>query len=157
MRGPQRKSPRWGVTQWVIFCSLIFALSLLPQSPLPSWGLEKALTPSQIVQHWITVYPKDLDTAVTLTTTTLRDGPSPESWVRNRQTTLTNLVFQYLDGEVLSEEITGNRAVVTLKAYLSATLGDQVQRARYRLRRINGQWLIDEVKVVAERFIGQTM
>ena len=59
--------------------------------------------------------------------------------------------------EVPLEEVTGNRAVVTLKAYLSTTIGDQVQKERYTLRRIDGQWLIDEMKVVAERFIGQTM
>ncbi len=59
--------------------------------------------------------------------------------------------------EVLLEEITGNQAVVMLKAYLSTTIGDQVQRERYRLRRINGQWLIDDVTVVAERFLGEVM
>ncbi len=59
--------------------------------------------------------------------------------------------------EVLSEEVTGNRAIVTLKAYLSATIGDQVQRERYTLRRINGQWLIDEMNIVAERFLGDVM
>ncbi len=96
-------------------------------------------SPSQVVQHWITVYPKDLNTAVTLTTANLRDGLSPESWVRNRQAILANLGLEYLDGQVLSEEVTGNRAVVTLKVYLSTTIGDQVQRERYTLRRINGQ------------------
>ena len=59
--------------------------------------------------------------------------------------------------EVLLEEVTGNRAIVMLKAYLSTTIGDQVQRERYTLRRINGQWLIDDVTVVAERFLGEVM
>ena len=95
--------------------------------------------------------------AVGLTTTTLRDGLSPQSWVRNRQAILANLGLEYLDGEFVSEEITGNRAVVTLKAYLSTTIGEQVQRKRYRLRRINGQWLIDDVTVVAERFLGEVL
>ena len=79
------------------------------------------------------------------------------NWVRNRQAILANLGLEYLDGQVLSEEVTGNRAVVTLKAYLSTTIGEQVQRERYTLRRINGQWLIDDVKVVAERFLGEVM
>ncbi len=105
----------------------------------------------------MTVYPKDLNTAVRLTTANLRDGLSPESWVRNRQALLLNLGLEYLDGEVLSEKITDNRAVVTLKAYLSTTIGDQVQNERYTLRRINGQWLIDDVTVVAERFLGEVM
>ena len=96
-------------------------------------------SPSQIVKQWIAVYPKDLDSAATLTTINLRDGLSPESWVRNRKAILANLGLEYLDGQVLSEEVTGNRAVVTLKVYLSTTIGDQVQRERYTLRRINGQ------------------
>jgi len=114
-------------------------------------------SPTQVVQHWLTVYPKDLDTAVGLTTATLRDGLSPESWVRNRKALLLNLGLEYLDGQVLSEDITGNRAVVMLKAYLSTTIGEQVQRERYTLRRINGQWLIDDMNVVAERFLGEVM
>ncbi len=77
--------------------------------------------------------------------------------MRNRKALLLNLGLEYLDGEVLSEEITGNRAVVTLKAYLSTTIGDQVQRERYTLRRVEGQWLIDDVAVVAERFLGEVM
>ncbi len=77
--------------------------------------------------------------------------------MRNRKAILANLGLEYLDGQVLSEDITGNRAVVTLKVYLSTTIGDQVQRERYTLRRINGQWLIDEMKVVAERFLGEVM
>ncbi len=135
----------------VLIC---FAVLFFPPF-LNALGSENS--PSQIVQHWLTVYPKDLNTAVTLTTATLRDGLSPESWVRNRQAILANLGLEYLDGQVLSEEITGNRAVVTLKVYLSTTIGDQVQRERYTLRRINGQWLIDEMKVVAERFLGEVM
>ena len=139
MSGPQRPSPRWGVTPWVILCSLLVALPLLPQSPLPSWALEQAQTPGQVVQQWLTVYPKDLDTAVTLTTPKMRNGLTPERWIRHFKSILANLGLEHLDGQVLSEEITGNRAVVMLKAYLSTIIGDQVQRERYTLRRINGQ------------------
>jgi len=59
--------------------------------------------------------------------------------------------------EVLLEEVTGNRAIVMLKAYLSTTIGEQVQRERYTLRRVDGQWLIDDVTVVTERFLGEVM
>lgn len=135
---------------------LIGLASLAVLSP-PTWALEQALTPTQVVQHWITVYPKDLDTAVTLTTPTMRNDLTPERWIRHSKAILANLGLEYLDGEVLSEEITGNRAVVMLKAYLSTTIGDQVQRERYTLQRINGQWLIDDVNVVAERFLGEVM
>ncbi len=114
-------------------------------------------SPSQVVQHWIAAYPKDLNTAATLTTARMRDGLSPESWVRTQKAPLANVQLRYLGGEILSEDVSSKEAVVILKAHISTVIGEQVQRERYRVRRIDGQWLIDEVKVVAERFIGQTM
>ncbi len=135
----------------VLFC---FAVLCFPPF-VNAVGSESS--PSQVVEQWLTVYPKDLDTAVTLTTPKMRNGLTPERWIRHSKALLLNLGLEILDGQVLSEEITGNRAVVTLKAYLSTTIGEQVQRKRYRLRRINGQWLIDDVTVVAERFLGEVL
>ncbi len=135
----------------VLIC---FAVLFFPPF-LNALGSESS--PSQVVQHWITVYPKDLDTAVTLTTPKMRNDLTIERWIRHSNAALMNLGLEYLDGQVLAEDITANRAVVMLKAYLSTTLGDQVQRERYRLRRVEGRWLIDEVKVVAERFLGEVM
>ncbi len=114
-------------------------------------------SPAQVVQHWITVYPKDLDTAVTLTTPKMRNDLTPESWVRTQKAPLANLQLRYLGGEILSEDVSGKEAVVVLNAHISTVIGQQVQRERYRLRRIDGQWLIDEVNVVAERFLGEVM
>jgi len=114
-------------------------------------------SPSQVVEQWFAVYPKDLNTAVTLTTPKMRNDLTPERWINNSKSALANLGLEILDGQVLSEEITGNRAVVTLKAYLSTTIGDQVQRERYTLRRVEGRWLIADVNVVAERFLGEVM
>ncbi|MCH8041578.1 MAG: hypothetical protein IH977_14735 [Nitrospinae bacterium] len=125
--------------------------------PLSLNAVGSESSPTQVVQHWLTVYPKDLNTAVTLTTPKMRNDLTPERWIRHSKGLLLNLGLEYLDGQVLSEEITGNRAVVMLKAYLSTTIGEQVQRERYTLRRINGQWLIDEVNVVVERFLGEVM
>ncbi len=157
MSGPQRTSPRWGVTPWVILCSLLVALPLLPQSPLPSWALEQAQTPGQVVQQWIAVYPKDLNNAVTLTTINLRRGWSQKEWVRTKKAPLAVTQLRCLGGEILSEEITGIQAIVMVNAHISTIVGEQMQRERYRLLRVNGQWLIDEMKVVAERFLGEVM
>jgi len=114
-------------------------------------------SPSQVVQHWITVYPKDLDTAVTLTTANLRDGWSQKKWVRTKKTPLAVTQLQFLGGEILSEEITGIQALVMVNAHISTIVGEQMQRERYRLLRVKGQWLIDDVTVVAERFLGKVM
>ncbi len=114
-------------------------------------------SPSQVVQQWLTVYPKDLDTAATLTTANLRDGWSQKEWVRTQKAPLAVTQLQYLNGEVLSEEITGIQALVMVNAHISTIVGEQVQTERYRLLRVKGQWLIDDVTVVAERFLGEVM
>lgn len=144
MSGPQRTSPRWGITPWVILCSISLALTFLFPSLPSSWALEQDLTPSQVVQQWIAVYPKDLDTAVTLTTPKLRNGLTPERWIRHFKSILANLGLEHLDGQVLSEEITGNRAVVMLKAYLSTIIGDQVQRERWSCPGFVGRFVKSE-------------
>ncbi len=114
-------------------------------------------SPSQVVEQWIAVYPKDLNTAVTLTTPKMRNDLTPASWVRTQKAPLANLQLRYLGGEILSEDVSSKEAVVVLTAHISTVIGQQVQRERYTLRRINGQWLIDDVKVVAERFLGEVM
>ena len=114
-------------------------------------------SPSQVVEQWIAVYPKDLDTAVTLTTINLRRGWSQKEWIRTQKAPLAVTQLQYLDGEVLSEEITGINALVMVNAHISTIVGEQVQTERYRLLHTNGQWLIDDVTVVAERLLGKGM
>ncbi len=139
------------VADFVLIC---FAVVFFPPF-VNAVGSESS--PSQVVQHWITVYPKDLDTAVTLTTANLRDGWSQKDWVRTKKAPLAVTQLQYLDGEVLSEEITGIQALVMVHAHISTIVGEQMQRERYRLLRVKGQWLIDDVTVVAERFLGEVM
>ena len=114
-------------------------------------------SPGQVVQHWVTVYPKDLNTAVTLTTINLRDGWSQKEWVRTKKVPLAVTQLRYLDGEVRSEGITGIQALVMVNAHILAIVGEQMQQERYRLLRVQGQWLIDSVKVLTERVLGQTM
>jgi len=81
-------------------------------------------SPSQVVQHWITVYPKDLDTAVTLTTINLRDGWSQKEWVRTKKAPLAVTQLKFLGGEILSEEITGIQAIVMVNAHISTIVGE---------------------------------
>ncbi len=114
-------------------------------------------SPAQVVQHWLTVYPKDLNTAVTLTTANLRDGWSQKEWVRTKKAPLAVTQLKFLGGEILSEEITGIQAIVMVNGHISTIVGEQMQQERYRLLRVNGKWLIDSVKVLSERIMGQTM
>ena len=114
-------------------------------------------SPGQVVQHWMTVYPKDLNTAVTLTTINLRDDWSQKEWVRTKKVPLAVTQLRYLDGAVRSEGVTGIQALVMVNAHILAIVGEQMQQERYRLLRVQGQWLIDSVKVLTERVLGQTM
>ena len=134
----------------------IILLSYLVGASLALSGTSTS-SPSQIVQHWITVYPKDLDAAVTLTTINLRQGWSQKEWVRTKKAPLAVTQLRYLNGEVLSEEITGIQALVMVNAHISTIVGEQIQQERYRLLRVKGQWLIDDVTVLAERFLGEVM
>ena len=135
----------------VLICLAV--LCFLPS--LHALGSESS--PSQVVQHWITVYPKDLDTTVTLTTANLRDGWSQQEWVRTQKAPLVVTQLKFLGGEILSEEITGIQALVMVNAHISTIVGEQVQTERYQLLRVRGKWLIDSVTVVAERFLGEVM
>ena len=114
---------------------LLGALWLPNFAPYVGWALDQTPTPTEVVQHWITVYPKDLDTAATLTTANLRDGWSQKEWVRTQKAPLAVTQLQYLNGEVLSEEITGIQALVMVNAHISTIVGEQVQTERYRLLR----------------------
>jgi len=114
-------------------------------------------SPTQVVQQWITVYPKDLNTAATLTTINLRQGWSQKEWVRTKKAPLAVTQLKFLGGEILSEEITGIQALVMVNGHISTIVGEQVQTERYRLLRVRGKWLIDSVTVVAERFLGEVM
>ncbi len=137
--------------------TLILALWLPNFAPHAGWAIEAASTPAEVVQHWITVYPKDLDTAVTLTTANLRRGWSQKEWVRTKKAPLAVTQLKFLGGEILSEEITGIQALVMVNAHISTIVGEQMQQERYRLLRVRGKWLIDSVKVLTERVLRQTM
>ena len=103
-------------------------------------------TPSQVVQQFIKVYPKDLISAATITSWGMRDGLAPEEWGTRIQTTLGD--FQFLNGQVVSETIHDEKAEVLIDAKISSALGVQVQREQYRLSIVDNKWIIDNRAVV---------
>ena len=103
-------------------------------------------TPSQIVQRWLSVYPKDLAQAVTITSWGMRDGLAPEKWIERIKTTAGE--FQYIDGHVVSEEITKDKAKVIIDAKITSILGEQVQREQFKLSLVENHWVIDDRSVV---------
>jgi len=123
----------------------------------PFWATGEKAGPNEVAQKWLKSYPQDLPHVASLTTPNMREGLSEKDWVRKFQSVLSNLGFSFKDWEVLSEETSGNQATVILKVYASTVMGDQIQNERYVLRKIDGAWLIDDVTVVAEQFLGEVM
>ena len=103
-------------------------------------------TPSQVVQQFIKVYPKDLVSAATITSWGMRDGLPPEEWVTRIQTTSGD--FQFLNGQVVSETIHDEKAEVLIDAKISSALGEQVQREQYQLSIVENKWIIDDRAIV---------
>jgi len=103
-------------------------------------------TPSQVVQKWINVYPADLVQAAMLTTKTMRKGLSLEDWVKHGQSVLGD--FRYVGGQVISENVNGNKAEVTVDAKISSPLGKHIQREQFRLILLDRNWVIEAQAVV---------
>ena len=103
-------------------------------------------TPSQIVQKWLSLYPKDLAQAATITSWGMRDGLSAEKWIDRIKMTMGE--FQYIDGQVVTEEITKDKATVIVDASITSVLGEQVQREQFKLSIVENHWVIDDRSVV---------
>lgn len=103
-------------------------------------------TPSQIVQKWLSLYPKDLAQAATITSWGMRDGLSPEKWIDRVKSTAGE--FEYINGSVVSEEVTDGKAKVIVDAKISSILGEQTQREQFKLSIVENRWVIDDRSVV---------
>ncbi|MGE0682434.1 MAG: hypothetical protein AB7P69_16230 [Candidatus Binatia bacterium] len=107
-------------------------------------------TPSLTVLRWMALYGEDTAQAATLTTLYFRNGDKASVWARKTQAVLETIKYEHLGGEIVNETITGETAVVTVKARISAAHGVSTQTEVYTLRRIKGQWFIDELEVKNE-------
>lgn len=103
-------------------------------------------TPSQIVQKWLSLYPNDLAQAATITSWGMRDGLSAEKWIDRIKMTMGE--FQYMDGQVVTEEIMKDKATVIVDAKITSVLGEQLQREQFKLSIVENQWMIDDRSVV---------
>ncbi len=128
----------------------IVALALLPVATHSA-----VLSPSEIVNLWIQVYPNDLKAAVALTTDNFRKGQSAQQWIETRKKDLAGSQLQYLGGNVTSETIKGNSAVVGFHAHISSLAGELILEEEYHLQKQpEGGWIIDEVKTDEEHPFG---
>lgn len=110
-------------------------------------GKMRSVTPSDVVQTWTRLYGKDTAQASFLTTERFRVGKSRREWTETTRRLLEVIGYAHLGGEVESEMITGEGAMVVLKARIVAVDGVSLQTEVYTLRRVRTRWLIDEVEV----------
>ena len=121
----------------------------------PTTGFSEGVSPTQIVQHWLQVYPSDIAQAAELTTRAFRDGLTKEEWIASQGPLLQNMRMKYRHGKVLFQQIREDQAQVVAKVRLSSILGEQDQTELYVLHRNqDGQWRIDTVKEYTENYLG---
>ena len=75
-----------------------------------------------------------------------RDGLSAEKWIDRIKMTMGE--FQYIEGSVVSEEITKDKAKVIVDAKITSVLGEQNQREQFTLSIVENRWVIDDRSVV---------
>jgi hypothetical protein len=123
-------------------------------------GLERAesqesssLTPGQVVERWLQVYPGQIEQAAMLTTTAFREGISKEEWISRQGPYLRNLQMKYVRAKIAHEEMVGEEAHVIVHAHIVTLMGDHPQDELYiLLKNPEGGWFIDKVEVYTESF-----
>jgi len=118
---------------------LCFPGQFLAQSP--------PLTPGDVVQLWLTVYPDNLDRAANMTTLNFRQGIPRLDWVDAQDPILRGLRLKYGQGRILYEDIQGNEARVILRVPVSSWMGSAIKDELYSLvKGEEGLWFIDRVE-----------
>jgi len=110
-------------------------------------SLRKRPLPSEIVNLWVQVYPNDLQASVALTTDNFRKGQSKQQWIQARKKALAGSRLQYLGGNVISETIKGDSAIVAFQAEVISLVGEEVREEVYFLQKLlDGGWVIDAIQ-----------
>lgn len=127
------------VLTWILCCADL----VLPQ--------EARLTPGEVVQLWLRLYPDHLDQAVELTTLDFRQGVPKKDWIETQEPLLRGMRMCYSHGAVQFEEIRGQDARVIVRTRISTVFGVQVQDEQYYLEQDpEGMWLIDCIEEYVE-------
>ena len=112
-----------------------------------------ALTPRQVVEEWLYVYPGKIEQAAELTTAAFREGASKEEWIATQGPFLKNLGMKYVRAKVVHEEVVGPETHVMVHAHIVTLMGDHPQDELYiLLPNPDGGWLINQVEVYTESF-----
>lgn len=111
------------------------------------------VTPRQVVEEWLHVYPGQIEQAAELTTSAFREGVPKEEWIATQEPFLKNLGMKYVRAKIVHEEAVGQETHVMVHAHIVTLTGDHPQDELYILvPNPDGGWLIDQVEVYTESF-----
>ncbi len=114
---------------------------------------QEVLTPREVIERWVRVYPDHLEQAVTMTTYEFRSGVPQEEWVATQKPFLKNLAMQYVRAKIVHEEVRDGEAHVIVQAHIKTRMGDHPQDELYILTPgPNGEWLINAIEIYTESF-----
>lgn len=124
----------------------VFSILLVLCLPGQILAQTPPLTPGNVVQLWLTVYPDNLERAANMTTLNFRQGITRQDWIDGQGPILQGLKIKYGQGRILHEDIRGNEARVILRVPISSWMGSAVKDELYSLvKGEEGLWFIDRV------------
>ena len=137
VRSSNRKNVKW----LTLTVSIIFLWI-----PVSSSAQTLPLTPGEVVQLWLTVYPDNLDRAASMTTLNFRQGIPRQDWIDSQGPILNGLKMKYGQGKIMYEEVRGSEARVILRVQVSSWMVSAVKDELYSLvKGEEGLWFIDRV------------
>ncbi len=107
-------------------------------------------TPGKVVIKWTKVYGIDMDIAAELTTLEFREGKPKRVWASETYRVFKSVGYKHLGGEIIEEKIEGDKALVILQGKISTIAGGAKQKEFYLLKKVDGEWLIHDIKVKEE-------
>jgi len=107
-------------------------------------------TPGEVVTEWTKVYGVDMDIAAELTTLEFRGGKPKGVWASETYRIFKSIGYKHLGGEIIEEKIDGDKALVILQGKIFTIAGGAKQKEFYLLKKVDGEWLIHDIKVKEE-------
>ncbi len=105
-------------------------------------------SPDRVIKEWAKVYGIDMKKAAEYTTDNFREGKQRDEWASEISQKLKEIGYKSLEGKVIKHIINEpNYAQVDYRRVISTNNGTIHKIEIYKLKSVNGIWLIDEVEI----------
>jgi len=91
-----------------------------------------------------------MDETGDIVTENFRDGKPVSVWVVETWKTLQQLEFEKLETKILSTKIKGDKALAIVDGKIRTKAGETRHKEIYILEKVNGHWLIDDLRITDE-------